>query len=292
MRRAYVDRATGPVAVWHADPVSVVHHLSCGSMCPAAGRLGLVPRELVAHCLLVETPAGLVLVDTGFGVADVEQGPRPLGRLGPASLLVGMRRDLSLTALHQVRALGHDPADVTDIVLTHLDFDHAGGLGDFPSARVHVHARELAAALHPAPSERMRYVRAQWSHGPRWAEHQEGDDRWFDFAAVAAVADDVLLVPLPGHTRGHSAVAVRRPGGGWLLHAGDAYFHAGDLAQPRRCPAGLRAFQRVMASDNRARLDNLARLQELHRDHGDEVTVFSAHDRSELEALRGATTSD
>lgn len=290
MPRAYVGPTSpGPVVaqtperqVWQAGVMDAVHHLSCATMCPGAGRIGLVPREFVAHCLLVESADRLVLVDTGIGVADVEQGAR---RMGPAPVLLGMRRDLSRTAVHQLRALGHEPAAVTDIVLTHLDFDHAGGLSDFPAARVHVHARELRAARAPSFSERARYAAAQWSHGPRWVEHTEGGDDWFGFDSVVAVADDVVMVPLPGHTRGHSAVAVRRPGGGWLLHAGDAYFHAGDLQLPRRCPPGLRAFQRLMAVDNAARLHNLARLQELRRDHGDEVTVFCAHDPSEFAAL-------
>lgn len=266
--------------------MSPVHHLSCATMCPGAGRVGLVPRELVAHCLLVETADGLVLVDTGLGVDDVEQGAR---RLGPAPVLLGMRRTLSQTALHQLRALGHDPADVTDIVLTHLDFDHAGGLADFPRARVHVHARELHAARRPAVSERLRYAAVQWAHGPHWVEHAEGGDTWFGLESVRAIGDEVVMVPLPGHTRGHAGVAVRRPGGGWLLHAGDAYFHAGDVRLPRQCPPGLRAFQRVMAVDNAARLGNLERLQQLRRDHAGDVTVFCAHDRTELEALRDAT---
>jgi glyoxylase-like metal-dependent hydrolase (beta-lactamase superfamily II) len=251
-------------------------------MCPGAGRVGLLPRELVAHCLLVESNDRLVLVDTGFGVDDLQQGAR---RLGPVSLLLGLRRDQTSSAWHQVGSLGHRPEDVSDIVVTHLDLDHAGGLADFPAARVHVHARELSAARQPSPRERMRYVPAQWAHGPRWQEHLEGGDTWFGFASVTAVSDDVLMVPLAGHTRGHCGVAVRRPGGGWLLHAGDAYFHVGDVEVPRRCPAGLRAFQRFMAVDNAARVRNLERLQALHHAHGDEVTVFCAHDKVELEAL-------
>lgn len=275
------------LALWHAWPMTTIHHLSCATMCPGAGRVGLVPRELVAHCLLVETDDRLVLVDTGFGVDDLQQGMR---RLGPSPLLLGVRRDLELTALHQVRALGHAPSDVTDVVLTHLDLDHAGGLADFPHARVHVQARELAAARRPSLRERPRYVSAQWAHGPRWEEHPAGGATWYGFDSVSVLGDDlgddIAMIPLPGHTRGHTGVAVRRPGGGWLLHAGDAYFHAGDKAQPRHCPTGLRAFQRAMAMDNASRLDNLARLQELHRDHADEVTVFCAHDKSELDALR------
>jgi glyoxylase-like metal-dependent hydrolase (beta-lactamase superfamily II) len=255
-------------------------------MCPAAARVpGLMPSTLVAHCLVVVGDQGLTLVDTGFGTDDVaEQG----GRLGRAFVrLVGARFDLGQTAVAQLAELGHRPEDVRDIVVTHLDLDHAGGLSDFPHARVHVHRAELEAARHPRVSERARYVRAQWAHGPRWVEHVEDGDTWHGFAAVHALGEDVVMVPLPGHTRGHSGVAVRRPEGGWLLHAGDAYFHAGDKELPRTCPPGLRLFQAAMAVDGSARRANLGRLQELHRDHRADVTVFCAHDRTELAALAG-----
>ncbi len=62
-----------------------IHHLNCGTMCPFGGRLfggegGVFSRgRMVCHCLLVESSAGLVLVDTGFGVADVESPGRRLG---------------------------------------------------------------------------------------------------------------------------------------------------------------------------------------------------------------------
>ena len=60
-------------------PVTV-HHLNCATMRPR-GSLGgrLAPAHVVAHCLLVERPDGLLLVDTGFGTADVAD-PRRLGR--------------------------------------------------------------------------------------------------------------------------------------------------------------------------------------------------------------------
>jgi glyoxylase-like metal-dependent hydrolase (beta-lactamase superfamily II) len=263
-----------------------IHHLSCATMHPFAGRVGLVPRDLVAHCLVVETGDRLVLVDTGFGTDDVREGRRRIGRVAP--LLTGFDLREEDTALAQLPGLGIDPAAVTDVVVTHLDLDHAGGLADFPSARVHVHRSELAAATNPRVDERLRYVAAQWAHGPQWVQHAEGGETWFGFEDVSVVTDDVLLVPLPGHSRGHSAVAVRRPGDeGWLLHAGDAYFHRGDKATPRSCPPGLRAFQRMVAADNPTRLENLVRLQSLHAEHGDEVHVFCAHDKGEYDALRG-----
>ncbi|MCX6398718.1 MAG: MBL fold metallo-hydrolase [Propionibacteriales bacterium] len=255
----------------------MIHHLNCATMRPP-----LAPA-MVAHVLLVERADGLTLVDTGFGTEDVANRKR-LGR--PFLTSVRPVLDANETALAQVRALGHEPGDVTDIVVTHLDLDHAGGLADFPNARVHVHATEHAAVQKPPLRERARYVQAQWAHGPAWATHDEAGDDWFGFACVKAISDDVLLIPLHGHTRGHSGVAVRRDDGHWLLHAGDAFFSGGQVDDPPTCPAALVMFQRLMAVDNRARLENLARLQELAGTHAADVTVFCAHDREQFEALR------
>jgi glyoxylase-like metal-dependent hydrolase (beta-lactamase superfamily II) len=258
-------------------------------MRPAAARLRLVPPQLVAHCLLLEHDTGLTLVDTGFGAGDIAD-PARLGRGFVAAL--GAALDPAETALARVQANGHDPGDVTDIVLTHLDLDHAGGIGDFPRARVHVLADELVAARRRRHAkEKGRYIPAQWAHHPRWVEHSTlaGED-WFGFRSVPVVGEDVRLVPLPGHTRGHCAVAVRRPSGGWFLHAGDAYFFAGELQRPPSCPAGLRLFQAIVQMDKGARHESQERVRSLHARHGDEVTVFSAHDATELAAL--ATLSE
>ena len=62
--------------------------------------------------------------------------------------------------MRQLEALGHDPADVRHIITTHLDLDHAGGIGDFPEAQIHLFASELAEARSPGLLERARYVRS------------------------------------------------------------------------------------------------------------------------------------
>lgn len=261
-----------------------VHHLNCATLRPHGSFGGrMTPPSLVAHCLLVERPAGLLLVDTGFGSGDVAD-PRRLGRPFVAAMRPAL--DPAETALAQVQRLGYDAADVTDIALTHLDLDHAGGLADFPRARVHVLGDELEAAIHPRLRERARYVAAQWAHGPRWQRHRVAGDTWFGLQSVTALDDDVALVPLRGHSRGHCGVAVRRTGG-WLLHAGDAYFSAGEKETPPSAPPGLRLFQAVMAVDDLARRHNQERLRELHAAHGAEVTIFSAHDPQEYAALAG-----
>jgi glyoxylase-like metal-dependent hydrolase (beta-lactamase superfamily II) len=98
---------------------------------------------------------------------------------------------------------------------------------------------------------------------------------------LRGVDEDLALVPLFGHTRGHSGVAVRS-GDGWLLHAGDAYFHAGTVDPASHTPLGVRLFERVDDYDSAARLANAARLRELNTVHGGEVSIFCSHDADEL----------
>jgi glyoxylase-like metal-dependent hydrolase (beta-lactamase superfamily II) len=262
-----------------------VHHLSCGTMCPLGGRLvaGEGPPELVCHCLLVETArAGLVLVDTGLGTADC----RDPGRLPAIFRTFRPRFDEAETARARVERLGFRASDVRHVVVTHLDLDHAGGLADFPDAEVHVFAREHEAAMAPGLRERARYVPAQWAHGPRWRAHEVlAGERWKGFELARAIDgsdDEVLVVPLVGHSRGHAAVAVRA-GAGWLLHAGDAYFHAREL-EGGAAPPLLSFFERVVAMDDRARRENLRRLVELAAGE-DDVRVFCAHSKTEYDAL-------
>ncbi|MFD9896006.1 MBL fold metallo-hydrolase [Amycolatopsis sp. NPDC059027] len=271
-----------------------VHHLNCGTMRPPGGRLidgepGLFRRAtMVCHCLLLETGTGLVLVETGTGTPAVEN---PAGWLGSAFVrLTGAVADPELTAVHQLRELGFDPADVRDIVLTHLDLDHAGGLVDFPHARVHVYAEELRALQAPHDrQERNRYRRVQFAHGPLWKSYSDSGDPWFGFDAVReleGLPPEILLIPLAGHTRGHAGVAVDT-GNGWLLNAGDSYFFPGELEPEPNCPPALALFEGFMQTVKGPRLDNQHRLRQLVKEHGDEVTVFSAHNSVEFERLSG-----
>jgi glyoxylase-like metal-dependent hydrolase (beta-lactamase superfamily II) len=271
----------------------LVHHLNCATMCPTSARLvngrgGYLERgEMVCHCLLVETAQGLALVDTGLGLADLAA---PRTNLGSSFLFfVAPKLDPEETAVRQVVRLGYRAEDVRHVIVTHLDVDHAGGLPDFPKARVHVYASEHAAAMQRSTLvERERYRPVQWEHGPQWVLHQEAGERWFGFACVREVIPgaDLLLVPLFGHTRGHVGVAVKTPDT-WLLHAGDAYFFHGELEKTPRCTPALAAFQRLIAMDNSARIENQGRLRELNEAHAGEVTIFSAHDPVELAHFTG-----
>ncbi len=261
-------------------------HFSAGSMCPrGAFALGDSP-EMVCHCLAVETKHGVVLVDTGL-FADADDAGFRFNRAFSRFM-----RPTRQSAKRELERLGYRASDVTHVVCTHLDIDHAGGLSDFPDAEVHVMETERAAArARRTFHERGRYVPKHFTHGPKWKTRATGGETWKGFSAVRALHEDepdLLLVPLHGHTRGHAAVAVRSATG-WLLHCGDAYFHHDEMTDEARAPFGFELFQRTVADDDRARRDNQRRLRELKSTHHD-VRLFCAHSKHELDQLRGGST--
>jgi glyoxylase-like metal-dependent hydrolase (beta-lactamase superfamily II) len=254
-----------------------VHHLNCAHI--TTMKLG--GQYLACHVLLVETPgSGLVLVDTGLGTSDYADISSRLG-WSFAHLYARPAIDPSVAAIEQIRARGFDPADVRHIVQTHLDLDHVGGLSDFPSATVHVHATELAAALaRKGVKARGRYRPPMWAHRPRWRTYSAEGDPWFGFDAVrelTGLPPDILLVPLPGHTMGHCGVALNTDQG-WLLDAGDAYFDPREVHQAKReCAVGVGLFQKVVTTDRVLRFRSQDRLRQFVAAHPD-IRVFSAHD--------------
>jgi glyoxylase-like metal-dependent hydrolase (beta-lactamase superfamily II) len=218
-------------------------------MCPRGARMltgegGLLATaRLVCHCLLIEGAEGLVLVDTGFGLDDI-RNPRQLGRAFTA--IVRPQLNGAEAAIAQLRELGFDPR----------------------------------AAMSPSWRDRPRYVAAHWAHGPRWVEHDAGGEPWHGFESVRILPGsdaEILLIPLYGHSHGHTGVAVRQ-GDGWLLHCGDSYFHHGEVATPPHCPRGIAAFAAFDQVDGAARHGNVERLRELALRHSDEVELICSHD--------------
>src|ERR1700712_1842451 len=265
-----------------------IHHLNCICTCPLFGRLfdgpptSLVQRgHLSCHCLLIETEQGLVLVDTGFGLRDVAN---PHSRLSSFFLgLVKPEFREQMTAVRQIERLGFKANDVRHIVMSHLDFDHAGGIDDFPLATVHMMATERDHALaRKTWLDRQRFRSEKWSTQSMWRVYEcDGGDKWLGFdwcrPLDGLVSPDIALVPLPGHTLGHAGIAVRGPQG-WLFHAADAYFDHDEMdwADPH-CRLGLRLYQWMMEKDRGARLKNQRRLRELCRKAPEELTVFCSH---------------
>lgn len=196
-----------------------VHHINCGAMqlyggalfdgqSPIAG-----PAEMTCHCLVLETEAGLVLVDTGTVSDDPQHDAAVLSDV--VQVLDRPRLNRSEAAVAHIRRMGHKPEDVAHIVMTHMDFDHAAGLRDFPKARIHLSAVEAEAARDPrTPKARSRYRAGQWSKTQsRWHSYAAFSVDWMGLPATALDAlPGLMLVSLPGHTKGHCGVAIQRDG--------------------------------------------------------------------------------
>lgn len=269
-----------------------VHHINCGTMCPMLGKSMVHPSgKMVCHCLLIESAAGLILVDTGLGLAETAQRNLLPWRF---TRIVRPLLDPAETAAEQVERLGFARSDVRHIVATHLDVDHAGGLPDFPHAKIHVHELEHAAMLARAGGfERQRYRPHHFAHGPQFQRYDGArGEPWFGFEAVElahGLPPELLLIPLPGHSFGHCGVAVDRGRAGWLLHAGDAYFHHSEITDTPHPSIPIRLIEAMDDADRTARLANQIRLREL-AGRG-EVRVMSAHDPIELEQAQERAAS-
>ncbi|MFZ5922409.1 MAG: MBL fold metallo-hydrolase [Chloroflexota bacterium] len=191
----------------------IFNSFTCNAHWPSDWKTGEVS-------LLVETSDGLVLVDTGLGLDDYA---RPTWFTQFFRAITVMPFDPDEAAVNRIKGLGFRPEDVRHIVLTHMHFDHCGGLADFPHAKVHVHRKEYMAFT----GRRKGYLGAAYvprhiAHKPDFVLYDATGEKWFDFDAIRLPFDpEMWLIPLPGHTPGLCGVAVKT-GTGWHLHCGDA----------------------------------------------------------------------
>jgi len=175
------------------------------------------------------------------------------------------------------------------VVFTHLDLDHAGGLGDFPEATAHVRSAEHAAAMarRGSPMQRGRYRPAHYRGHAHWDLYGDaGGEDWLDISGAHRVRglDGVWLVPLPGHSAGHAGVAVAL-GERWVLHAGDSFLDQRQLTAAGaafRLPPVLAGFEVAVPADRHAYRASLETVRRVAANP--HVDVFCAHDRFRLAA--------
>jgi glyoxylase-like metal-dependent hydrolase (beta-lactamase superfamily II) len=150
------------------------------------------------NCLLVETPAGRVLVETGIGerVSDKVRDMRAYEGPPIAPALA---------------TAGFEPASVDIVAMSHLHFDHAGGLlladgsRAFPRAKIVAQRAEWEIALRDNPRLVASYDQPEIRLVRSW-----GEDGWAD--GEREVLPGVSVVRTGGHSAGHQAIVVRGAG--------------------------------------------------------------------------------
>lgn len=130
--------------------------------------------------------------------------------------------DCTQMVIDELARVGVTPADVDLLILTHLDFDHAGNVHLFPDAEVLV---QRAAYWFAQSDGSMRSWPAKW-------ENLERPLHWRLLDGDTNVAPGLDALDTSGHVPGHQSVLVDLPGGAVLI-AGDAAFEAATFAADR-----------------------------------------------------------
>jgi glyoxylase-like metal-dependent hydrolase (beta-lactamase superfamily II) len=250
-----------------------VHELACGSFCP----IGMNPfpcDHFSCRCLLIETSTGLVLCDTGMPSKNWLTNHPSIGNVVRQTLYKENK-----SAADHVRALGFSTEEVRHIIVTHLDADHAGGMMDFPNAKVHLHANEYALSQNIPAKQKHRFLPELWVNAKLKAYDNFGDV-WNGFRCVRqleGLPPEILLVPLTGHTKGHSGIAVESEKG-WILHAGDAFYFQEDLSGSiKKRNLASDSMQALLASSNIERALNLFQISRLQKNNR-ELILTNSHD--------------
>jgi glyoxylase-like metal-dependent hydrolase (beta-lactamase superfamily II) len=148
----------------------------------------------------VETPGGRVLVETGIGERLPDKA-------------VAMRRYHGEPVVPAMRAAGFDPGTVDIVAMSHLHFDHAGGLlladgtKAFPRARIVAQRAEWEVALGDNSRLVASYDQPELRLAADW-----GAEGWAD--GEHELLPGVSVIPTGGHSAGHQAVVVRGGGAG------------------------------------------------------------------------------
>jgi glyoxylase-like metal-dependent hydrolase (beta-lactamase superfamily II) len=168
----------------------------------------------------------VILIDTGLHPSVAVDPVKNLGRVG-ARLLSGLKMEPSEAVPAQLRERGIEHGDVALVVMTHLHFDHASAMSEFPESTFVFTAREWQAATEPRGWAR-GYRSQQFDHAfdYRLLDFERPDvDSYATFGRSIDLLGDgsIRAVYTPGHTHGHMSVVLRLRDREALV-AGDAVY--------------------------------------------------------------------
>lgn len=214
--------------------------------------------HMAMRCLLVELPNRLILIDCGIG-QKVDDKFRQIYALdeGHSTLETSLAR------------AGFGPQDITDLVLTHLHFDHCGGATRFgangsvqlvfPQAQIWLQRQHLAWAIQPNPREKASFL-------PINIEPLQAAPNLNLLDGPTELAPGFRLEVVNGHTEAQQ-LPLLDLGDRRLLFAADLFPTAGHLPLPY-----------VMGYDTRPLLTLDERQHWLPRLADERVALFYEHD--------------
>ncbi|MCP5074642.1 MAG: N-acyl homoserine lactonase family protein [Rhodobacteraceae bacterium] len=242
-----------------------------------------VPLPL--QCFLIEHRDGLVLFDTGIDPAITSDKGYINQAIGRFLLPRIFRLQVAETDRidHVLANAGIAASDIRTAVISHLHFDHAGGIAQILQADLLVSEREWAILSEPHPErewilrEHLEIPTAKWrpiSFEPTDAPLFEGFDGIHDVAGDGSM----ILLPTPGHTAGSMSMLIRQEG--W-----DPIFLAGDLTYET---ALLEKDITPGAGDRETLLASFAKIRALKKRLPD-LAIVASHDFTAGTALSRAT---
>ena len=218
------------IHVFHTGEVCVAPELPFGGEhCSVIKASGLFSKKsdrlwLPVSVYLIECSHGKILFDCGWhrdmspdGVFDEKAQIRSLGSL-PLYLTNQGRIEQGAAIDEQLSALGVSPADLDLVLLSHLDCDHADGLKLVADAKqILVSQDELAFAENGTPVNRIRYNAAWWSGTKMRTFDWNGTEGPVEKSYDVFGDGSLVMVNIPGHSRGLCALKITRADGKFVL---------------------------------------------------------------------------
>ncbi len=245
-----------------------------------------VPLPL--QCFLIEHRDGLVLFDAGIDPAIVSDRRYIRQAIGRFLLprIFRLHLEASDRIDHVLAAEGVGARDIRTAVISHLHFDHCGGIAQIPQADLLVSAREWEILSQPHPErdwilrEHIDIPSTKWR---RIAFEPTDDPLFRGFDGIHDVAGDgsMMLLPTPGHTPGSLSMLIRQEGWDPILLVGDLTYEVALLEKDIVPGIG----------DGETLLASFAKVRAL-KDRLLGLTIVASHDFGAAAAVARATRRD